>query len=172
MWREAGYKEGAPYWMKIEVSGKDVTDRFDTLELMKEAILLYPGGTSFSAVSASSAIANLLALLSEEPFHTHSPGPNGLPGGYPVILSRKGADLDLPAELTLEEAMRMNKEAHTFDGVRSIDSDARVTFMPYAVEIMRDMLGFDCESFQPHESEALAREQMERFQTLERRYRT
>ena len=144
-------------------------DRFDTLALMKEAILLYPAGTSFSAVSASSAIHNLLALLSDHPTKTHSPAPLGLPGGYPVILSRAGAEVDLPPEIGLDEAVEMNRVAQTYDGVESIGDDARVRFMPYAIEIMSEVLGFECESFGPDECEELAREQMSRFQALERR---
>lgn len=169
-WREAGYREGAPFYMKILAGGEDVTSRFDTLELMKSAIRLYPGDTTFSAVSASSAVRNLKALLAEKPVSTHSPGPNGLPGGYPVLLSEAGAEVELPPEITLEEAIALNTEAQTYDGVRAIDSDARVHFMPYAIEIMKEVLGFDCPSFTPDECADLAREQMRRFQDLVRRH--
>ena len=147
-----------------------MTERFDTLALMKRAILLYPAGTSFSAVSASSAIQNAKALMSDEPLHNHSPGPNGLPGGYPLVISRRGVEVDLPPGLSLDEAIAMNLEAQTYDGIQRVDGDARVHFMPYAVEIMRDMLGFDCESFTPDDCEELAREQMARFQALDRRF--
>lgn len=169
-WREAGYREGAPFYLKILVDGEDITSNFHPLELMKEAILLYPEGTGFSAVSASSAIQNLKALLSDEPVATHSPGPNGLPGGYPVLMSRQGVKVDLPSDIPLEEAIRMNEEAQTYDGIQRIDDDARVHFMPYAIEIMKEVLNFDCPSFTPEECEGLAREQMDRFQALERRY--
>ena len=171
-WRKAFLEELArrpcrarKVWLLIRV---DLVDRED-LELMKRAILLYPGGTSFSAVSASSAIQNVKALLSDEPLHNHSPGPNGLPGGYPLVISREGVEVDLPPALSLDEAIAMNLEAQTYDGIERVDEDARVHFMPYAVEIMRDMLGFDCASFTPDECEELAREQMDRFQAYERR---
>jgi len=167
-WREAGYREGAPFYMRIFADGEDVTARFDTQDLMKKAILLYPSGTSFSAVSASSAIQNLCALLSQEPVSTHSPGPNGLPGGYPVIISREGAKVDLPADISLEEAININKEAQTYDGIQEIDDDARVHFMAYTIDIMKDVLNFDCSSFTPQECDELAKEQMLRFQELER----
>ncbi len=123
-----------------------------------------------TAVSASSTIQNLGALLSDEPVSLHSPGPGGLPGGYPVILSREGAKVDLPEDITLDQAIAMNQEAQTYDGIRRVDDDARVHFMPYAIEIMKDMLGFDCASFVPEECEDLAREQMRRFQELKRRH--
>ncbi len=137
LWREAGYREGAPFYLKIVADGEEITSRFEPLDLMKRAILLYPSGTSFSAVSASSAIQNLKALLSPERLGTHSPGPNGLPGGYPVRLSRAGCELDLPPELTLDQAVALNLEAQTYDGVRAIDADARVHFVDRAREQMR-----------------------------------
>ncbi len=165
-WREAGYREGAPFYMRILADDEDVTARFDTQDLMKKAILLYPKGTTFTAVSASSAMQNLGALLSKEPVSTHSPGPNGLPGGYPVIISREGAKVDLPADISLEEAIKMNKEAQTYDGIKEIDEDARVHF---TIDIMKEVLKFDCSSFTPQECDELAKEQMLRFQELERR---
>ena len=36
------------------------------------------------------------------------PGPNGLPGGYPVKFAAGRLDLDLPANLTREEAIAWN----------------------------------------------------------------
>ena len=169
-WREAGYREGAPFYMKILADGEDITSRFDTLDLMKKAIHLYPGNTSFSAVSASSAIQNLVALLSEDQVSIHSPGPNGLPGGYPISINRDGVKIELPADINLEDAINMNKEAQTFDGIKQIDNDARVHFMPYTIDIMKEVLNFDCISFIPQEAEELAREQIQRFQALERRF--
>ena len=169
LWREAGYKHGAPFYIKIEADGSDVTEQFDTLDLMKRSILLYRADTSFSAVSASSALQNLSALLSEAPVYTHSPGPNGLPGGYPVVLSNQGSAVNLPDDLTLDQAVAMNKEAQQFDGIREIDDDATVRFMPYTVEIMKDVLGFDCESFTPDDVADRAKEQMTRFRELVKR---
>ncbi len=169
-WREAGYKEGAPFYMKILADGEDITSQFDTLDLMKKAILLYPTGTSFSAVSASSTIQNLKALLSEDTVKHHSPGPNGLPGGYPISISRQGVEVDLPGDISLKEAIKMNKEAQTYDGIKEIEDNGRVHFMPYTIEIMKDIVNFDCETFTPAECEALAKEQVLRFKELEKRH--
>ena len=63
----------------------------------------------------------------------------------------------------------MNKEAQTYDGIKKIGADARVHFMPCTIDIMKDVLNFDCTSFTPEECDELAREQMLRFQELERR---
>ncbi len=168
-WREAGYREGAPFFLEVVVGGERMTDRWDPVELMKASILDYAGGTAFSAVSASSTLEIVLALLSAEARCTHAPGPNGLPGGYPVTVDRSGVEVVLPDTISLDEAIGLNRVAQTYDGVERIDADGRVHFMPYAIDILREQLGFDCASFTPDECEARAREQVARFQELERR---
>lgn len=40
----------------------------------------------------------------------------------------------------------------------------------YSVQIMREMLGFDCPRFKPDESEARAQEQISRYLELEKKY--
>lgn len=168
--REAGYKPGAPYWMKILIDGQDVTSRFDTDKVMYDAVKLYPPGLAFTAVSASSTIKNLCALVFDQNLRTHSPGPNGLPGGYPVRLSGKGAEVVLPPELSLEEAIRINEEAGALDSIREIRDDGTVVFADYTYEIMKEMLGFDCKSFTPDESEARARELMACYKVITDKY--
>ena len=56
----------------------------------------------------------LAALLSDEPYALHAPAPNGLVGGYPVTISRKGVAVDLPREWTLEQALGVNAAALTY----------------------------------------------------------
>lgn len=168
--REAGYKPGGPYWMKIVIDGQDVTKRFDTDKVMYDAVKLYPPGIDFTTVSASSAIKNLYALIFDLNTRTHSPGPKGLPGGYPVRLNAKGAEVVLPPELSLEEAIRINERAGVLDGVAEIKEDGTVVFADYTYEIMKEMLGFDCKSFTPAESESRARELMACYKKITDKY--
>jgi len=168
--REAGYQKGAPYYLKVILGNKNITEEFDKDRLMYEAVKLYPPGIDFTKVSASSTIKNLMALLYDMGVLTHSPGPNGLPGGYPVRLSARGAEVVLPEEITLEEAIRINEEAQRYDGVEKIEEDGTVVFTDYAVRIMKEMLGFDCLQFKPDESEVRAREQISRYLELEKKY--
>ena len=168
--REAGYQKGAPYYLKVILGNKNITEEFDKDRLMYEAVKLYPPGIDFTKVSASSTIKNLMALLYDTGVLTHSPGPNGLPGGYPVRLSAKGAEVVLPEEITLEEAIRINEEAQRYDGVEKIEEDGTVVFTDYAVRIMKEMLGFDCPQFKPDESEVRAREQISRYLEVEKKY--
>jgi len=83
-------------------------------------------------------VKNILAILNDTRELTHAPGPNGLPGGYPVRLSAKGAEVVLPEELSLEEAVRINEEAQKFDGIQEIKNDGTVFFTEKAVKIMRE----------------------------------
>jgi len=168
--REAGYLKGAPYYLKVMLRDQDITKNFDTDRLMYDSVKLYPPGIEFTTVSASSAIKNLMALVFDMGIVTHSPGPNGLPGGYPVRLSAKGAEVVLPEELTLEEAIRINKEAQRYDGVERIEDDGTVVFADHATRIMKEMLGFDCAQFTPAESEERARELIALYRQLEKKY--
>ncbi len=168
--REAGYQKGAPYYMKLVLGDKDITKDFDTNRVMIDAVKLFPPGIEFTKVSASSAIKNMMALLSDTGIMTHSPSPNGLPGGYPVRLSAKGAEVILPEGLTLEEAIRLNEESQRLDGIERIEEDGTVVFTDYAVNIMKEMLGFDCRQFKPNESEERAKELISLYRQLEQKY--
>ena len=168
--REAGYKGGAPYFLKIMIDGEERTDMYDLDSLMCDAVKMYPGDISFTTVSASSTIKNLKALIFDKGIKTHSPGPNGLPGGYPVILDGNGAKINLPNEISLEEAIKINEESGKLDSIEKIKKDGTVIFAEYAYDIMKDTLGFKCRSFKPEESEALAFEQISLFKQLMKKY--
>lgn len=142
------------------VNDKDMTDQFDTDDLMYESIKLYPPMTDFTTTSAVSTIKNMYALLSPTPIFTHSPTPQGLPGGYPIHLSQEGAEVVLPEGITLEEAIKINEDSAKLDGIERIDDNGTVVFADYAHEILKDMIGFDRKSFKPEESHEVALEMM------------
>ena len=152
------------------IDGEERTDMYDLDNLMYDAVKMYPGDISFTTVSASSTIKNLKALIFDKGIKTHSPGPNGLPGGYPVILDGNGAKINLPNEISLGEAIKINEESGKLDSIEKIEEDGTVIFAEYAYEIMKDTLGFKCRSFKPEESEALALEQISLFKQLMKKY--
>lgn len=164
--REAGYKDGAPFFLKILIDGVDVTHEFDTKKVMFDSVKLYAPTTAFSSVSASSTLKNLRALVFDEGIRTHSPGPLGLPGGYPVVLDAKGASIALPSEISLNEAIAINTKSCQMDGIAEIKDDGTVVFADYTYELMKDYLGFNCKSFKPFEAKDLAFEQMAKFKEL------
>ena len=76
----------------------------------------------------------------------------------------------LPEGLTLEEAIRINEEAQSYDGVERIEDDGTVVFTDHATRIMKEMLGFDCKKFTPAESEDRAHEMIALYRQLEKKH--
>jgi hypothetical protein len=92
-------------------------------------------------VTVGSAATLLADLLESRARRHHSPGANGLPGGYPVRLGPCGeVDLDLPANLDEQEAVGLNKEAQVFDGVAHVEA-GRVIATPEAQEAYAEVIG-------------------------------
>ncbi|MCK5345408.1 MAG: NAD-dependent epimerase/dehydratase family protein, partial [Candidatus Heimdallarchaeota archaeon] len=69
------------FWLKIQVNGEDITHQFDTVELVKEALPVSGGYNQ--GPTASSGVKTALGILTDSGLYTHSPGPNGMSGGYP-----------------------------------------------------------------------------------------
>jgi hypothetical protein len=82
-------------------------------------------------VGAASA-QTLLGLLADEPLNTHVPGPNGLPGGYPVSINKGRLELDLPLDCSLAEAIDLNLQGAYDMGAAIIDPDGFTAFSPTA----------------------------------------
>jgi len=160
--REAGYKK-APFWMKIMLADQDVTSQFDTEKLLFDSGSSYLPGTDFTSISASSSIKNMYALMDPVGILTHSPGPEGLPGGYPVVISNQGAKVFLPKGITLEKAIKINEESQKFDGIEKIEKGGKVTYAPYTAEILKKMIGFDHPTWQVQDSYELAQEEMAKY---------
>jgi hypothetical protein len=169
--REVGYEKGAPFYMQVKVQGNDITDDLGDLEtVLRDAILLYHPDTTFSAVSASSTIKNIKALLSDEETETHSPAPAGLPGGYPLKISSKGVDLNIPPGLSKQEAINLNYRASQFDGIQEFQDDGIVIFTEKTYDIMKQMLNFDCKQFHVDECQELAFEQISKYQAFKSQF--
>jgi hypothetical protein len=80
-------------------------------------------------VTAASSLPVLEALLpGAAPLRWSTPAPHGLPGGYPVVVSREAVELDLPPGLDREGAVRFNEQTARGDGVDRIDADGTVHF--------------------------------------------
>ncbi len=69
----------------------------------------------------------LLAMAAGRSWQGHVPGPNGLPGGYPVKLNGGALELDLPEGLTEAEAVAWNASFEEANG-RVVRSDGQVSF--------------------------------------------
>jgi len=111
----------------------------------------------FNFTIAASAVKNMMAIIKDTNEHTHAPAPNGLIGGYPVRLSAKGAEVILPKELTLEQAIKINEDAEKSDGIEKIKDDGTIVYTDKTYSIMKE-LGYDCKELSFDELESRGKE--------------
>jgi len=154
---EYGTTGGAPYFLRILVGDRDVTKEVDAEKMLLTPIPT-PSLTGSDSQVASSAVKNILAIIRDTGELTHAPGPQGLPGGYPVRLDARGAEVVVPQGLTLEEAIHINEEAQKYDGIERIEDDGSVVLTDKAHRIMGELLRFERKRFNISESEVIAKE--------------
>jgi len=163
---------GVPYFLKIVKGDRDVTDIFNLDDLLVQATRHIPSmdAPGIQYMTGCSGAKHVTALLRESGTFSHAPGPNGLPGGYPVIISSSGVRVALPDEISLEDAIRINEEAAKHDGIEKIEDDGSVILVKKSVEIMRTMLGYDLPVFRLEEMEEKAIELKTLYKKFIQRY--
>jgi hypothetical protein len=80
-----------------------------------------------NVVSGCSAVPVIQALAGHRDHVGHVPGPDGLPGGYPVTIKDRHIALDLPAGVSRDEAVAWNRAFEEAAGM-VVDTDGRVRF--------------------------------------------
>jgi hypothetical protein len=84
---------------------------------------------SLNALPAASGLPLLRALLPGGPaVRISAPGPQGLPGGWPLRVEDGRLDLDLPPGVTQKEALALQERWARLDGIERIDADGTVHF--------------------------------------------
>ena len=158
-----------PYFLRIEHRGRDVTQDAGGPDVVVAPYPITPGpATHF--LTAGSTIRLLRALLGDTESRLHAPGPNGLPGGYPVVASRAGIRVDSITGLSLAQAIDINERSHRFDGIERIDPDGSVEFVPAGADVLRRELGYVCDRLPPAEIEGRANELLARFREYATRF--
>ncbi|WP_326756660.1 hypothetical protein OIE73_38375 [Streptomyces hirsutus] len=141
-----GHSGGAPYALSVMVGDKDVTASLDTAQIAARSAEDHTrhGGPLGGMLTAASAVTVLDSLLGEEQRLVHTPGPLGLPGGYPVLACERGVTLALPEGMSEQAARRINEEGLAHDGIARIESDGTVRFTDHHHQVMREVIGYDC----------------------------
>jgi hypothetical protein len=148
---------GGPLYLTVLVDGQEVTHFLDlqTIYTTLPATLKHE---YTQLLSAASAAAVFEAISTKAPTILHAPGPNGLPGAYPIRACEDGVEVVLPQGLTLEEAIHINQEGQRLDGIERIENDGTVYFTEKNMAILKETLGYDCKRMPLEEVEQWAKE--------------
>lgn len=170
-WCRAGIGLEAPYYLRVYVDHEDVTEKLGDMkqfiaELPKRC--MRPGGRHGQFVVAASSMNTILAVLNDTHEITHAPGPQGLEGGYPVRLSRSGAEVVLPTGMTLAQARDINLKSQEYDGVKDIRENGDVVVTEEAYETFKEMLNVDCRVVTVEDSFEQAMELKKKFYEFSR----
>jgi hypothetical protein len=158
-------KESAPWKAEIRVRGRAVAR-----DLVAEWFSFpypLPPGTATHQLTAAATVHLIHALLSDQPRRTHAPAPSGLPGGYPVVLSRSGISLDLPQEMTVHAAVDLNDRAGRSDGIERIEPDGTVIFTTAVARATEQILGMRLQRVIPGDQSEVAEELLRRAAVVE-----
>jgi hypothetical protein len=158
-----GSNGGAPFYLKVLIDDKERKINQEEFLANLTTMGKRPVGIANNPVVASSACKIIMGILLDTKELGHAPGPNGLPGGYPIKLSSEGVEVFVPEGLTLEKAIRINEEGQAFDGVESIEDDGSVVITDKSAEIFKKLLDFDCKVYKVEEVESKAKELDEKY---------
>lgn len=126
----------------IEVA--DVYGRFADIQLTPEPVI---------EISGASGVPMALAMAAGRGWRGHVPGPNGLPGGYPVTLAKGTLHLDLPEGLGEAEAIGWNAAFEQDNGL-VVEPGGRARFTGLLGDMLERHLpelrgGFDVRQLEP-----------------------
>jgi hypothetical protein len=146
-----------PFHLSVKFDNVDVTETINARKLLSTNLPVIVGPET-NYITAGSAVRMIQAFLSEEDVHMHAPAPHGLPGGYPVVVSRQGIKTSRIEGLTMERAIQINEDSHPFDSIQCIEEDGTAIFTDAAVEALRTSFHFDCKKLHPNDVHARAEE--------------
>lgn len=160
----AGHKGNGDYHMSVtRCDGSPVEVNHTAAFELLNGPFKRQGGVDGQLLTAGSATRVLAAMAEDRAVKAHVPGPSGLPGGYPVTISASGATLDLPTELSKDDAIAINERCQRADGIDAIASDGTVTYTDREMAIMQSMLGYSVKTMPLADTAAQATELAAKF---------
>ena len=118
------------------------------------------GGLEVNKVIGCTGAVLLRGIVDGQDVETHVPGPFGLPGGYPVRVAGVRMELNLPADVSEQEAIAWNKKIAVADGVR-IHSGGYVEFGEATKHAFMQYLPHIAEGFYANEIDKITRSMLE-----------
>jgi len=167
-----GHADSVPFHLTALVRGQDVTHLLNMEKIfdLLPTTLKRSGGPIGNLMTAASATTIFEGMVHNTNQVTHAPGPNGLPGGYPIKVSKEGVTIVLPKSLSIEQAIHINEIGQRFDGIEKIDKNGTVHFAEKEMSILREMLGYECMQMPIAESEQRAEELKAKYDIFARRF--
>lgn len=157
-------KERAPYF--LQVSGQGRSQQFWDDEWpfrLFRTKFPRPRGLAGQSVTASSAATLLAAMLDCRHARSHAPGPNGLPGGYPISLQADGSiEVDLMGALKMEEAVAINIRGQKLDGIEVV-APQMIKPTDAAKAAFETIVGFELPDLSPAALQSVAEETVRRL---------
>ena len=101
----------------------------------------------------------------------HAPGPNGLPGGYPIQFDGNKISLALPKSVSLEEAVEINNNGLKFDGIHFIDESGTAFFSQSNMEVMKRLVGYHQKMMTLNDAEDMSQELAQKYAAFSSRYK-
>ena len=135
----------------------DVYGRFAEIKLTPEPVI---------DISGASGVPLALALAGGTDWVGHSPGPHGLPGGYPVRVQHQQLALDLPPGITMEDAVAWNAAFERNSGL-FIDADGNARYTGRLQERLREHSSTLAAGFQVKDLETVYLEMLHLRESLE-----
>ncbi len=154
-----------PFHLTVLLRGHDITELLDMQTIFELLPTTFKrlGGPVGNLMTAASATVVFDGMVNDSGQITHAPGPNGLPGGYPVKVTREGVEVILPDNLTMAQAIYINEVGQCLDGIEKIDDKGAIYFAEKEMSILREMLGYECRHMTIDESEQRAKELKAKF---------
>jgi hypothetical protein len=158
---DRSHREMPPFLLQVHWHGHDVSLKLRDLARRRMPI---PYDLDFNRITASATIEVLAALLGDQPRRLHVPAPNGVIGGYPVLVSSNSVAIDLAPEWTIEEAIAINAQSLPWDGIAAIEKDGTAIFTEATQIALRRLTGGSIERLAPAEAEPMARKLLQSLQ--------
>ena len=111
-----------------DVEVADVFTKFSSVKLTPEPVIDISGATGVPVIQA---------FVEGREWYGHLPGPNGLPGGYPVRVRDRHIELDLPTALNDQEAIKWNCSFEQVNGL-IVDKGDTIRFTGRLSELLRE----------------------------------